>query len=139
MHRDMVKGEPGLFDRGLDNTHTWGRTYWGGALFCLVADVRMRKATKNQKGLQEALRGIRNAGGMINNDWPLAKALEIGDRATGTNVLTALYEEMKDKPVTVDLNSLWRELGVSSAGGDFSLSDSAPLAEIRKSITKRAT
>ena len=49
--RDMPKGEPGPDDHGLDNTHTWGRTYWGGAIFCLLADVRIRERTKNRKGL----------------------------------------------------------------------------------------
>jgi hypothetical protein len=42
--RDMPKGEPATDDQGLDRTHTWGRTYWGGALFCLVADVQIRDA-----------------------------------------------------------------------------------------------
>ncbi len=60
--RDMVdgmpKGEPGPGDQGMNRTHTWGRTYWGGALFCLVADVAIRKQTKNKKGLQDALRAI---------------------------------------------------------------------------------
>ena len=35
MLHGMPKGEPEPFDKGLDHTHTWGRTYWGGALFCL--------------------------------------------------------------------------------------------------------
>lgn len=30
---DMPQGLPQAGDRGLDHTHTWGRTYWGGALF----------------------------------------------------------------------------------------------------------
>ncbi len=55
---DMPKGEPGSGDQGLDNTHTWGRTYWGGGLFCLVADVRIRERTKNRMGLEDALYGI---------------------------------------------------------------------------------
>jgi hypothetical protein len=59
MLRDMPKGEPQPFDQGLDHTHTWGRTYWGGALFCLLADVRIRQETNNRTGLQDALRGIR--------------------------------------------------------------------------------
>ena len=29
MLRDMSKGLPAPGDQGLDNTHTWGRTYWG--------------------------------------------------------------------------------------------------------------
>ena len=40
---------------------TWGRTYWGGAMFCLMADVRIREQTHNRKGLQDALRGILNS------------------------------------------------------------------------------
>ena len=39
---------------GLDNTHTWGRTYWGGAMFCLLADVEIRRRTHNRRGLQDA-------------------------------------------------------------------------------------
>jgi hypothetical protein len=31
MVRDMPQGQPAPGDRGLDYTHTWGRTYWGGA------------------------------------------------------------------------------------------------------------
>ncbi|HVG92518.1 MAG TPA: hypothetical protein VNB54_13580, partial [Alphaproteobacteria bacterium] len=69
--RDMPKGEPGPDDRGLDNTHTWGRTYWGGAMFCLLADVRIHERTKNRKGLEDALRGINRGGGNINEDWDI--------------------------------------------------------------------
>src|SRR5450631_1658819 len=54
MHRDMRKGEPGPSDKGLDQTHTWASTYWGGALFCLIADVKIRQETGNRKGLQDA-------------------------------------------------------------------------------------
>jgi hypothetical protein len=130
----MPKGEPQPFDQGLDYTHTWGRTYWGGALFCLVADVRIRQTTNNQRGLQDALRGVRNAGGTIDNHWPVDRAFAMGDKATRTKVLTTLYKEMKDKPVYIDLNALWRELGVNLSDNRVSLSDKAPLARIRQSI-----
>jgi hypothetical protein len=36
----LPKGLPQAGDNGLDYTHTWGRTYWGGALFCTLADTR---------------------------------------------------------------------------------------------------
>jgi hypothetical protein len=135
MLRDMPKGEPQPFDQGLDHTHTWGRTYWGGALFCLAAEVRIRQATNNRKGLQDALRGIRDAGGTIDKHWPVGRAFEIGDNASQTKVLATLYSEMKDKPVYTDLGTLWRDLGVNSSNGVVSLADSAPLASIRRSIT----
>ena len=41
----MPQGLPATGDQGLDNTHTWGRTYWGSALFCLLADIEIRKQT----------------------------------------------------------------------------------------------
>ena len=84
-------------------THTWGRTYWGRALFCLLADVEFRKRTGNQRGLEDALRGILEAGGSIESEWTLARALEIADRAAGVSVLEELYEKMKAAPFAPDL------------------------------------
>jgi hypothetical protein len=135
MVRDMPQGEPGPRDRGLDNTPSWGRTYWGGAMFCLVADVRIREATHNRKGLQDALRGIVAAGGTIQYEWPIAETFRMGDKATGTTVLSDLYAQMKDAPVNVDLDELWRRLGIVSGNGGMSFDDRAPLAEVRKAIT----
>ena len=138
MLRDMPKGEPQAGDGGLDHTHTWGRTYWGGALFCLVADVTIRRETQNGKGLQDALRAVVAEGGTIDRDWPLERALAIGDRATGTHVLTRTYAEWKDKPVQVDLPKLWEELGVRTGpDGSVEFVSSAPLAKIREAITAR--
>src|SRR6266851_9332464 len=110
--RDLPQGLPGPRDRGLDFTHTWGRTYWGGALFCLLADVEIHRRTANAKGLEDALRGILSAGGDIRQDWDLQKALRVGDNATGVSVLTPLYDRMKDKPGGADLPALWKQLGV---------------------------
>ena len=135
MVRDMPKGEPGPDDQGVNNTHTWGRTYWGGALFCLMADVAIRRETGNRKSLQDALRAVVAAGGTIDHDWPLEQALATGDRATGTHVLSQMYAAWKDKPVPVDLTKLWADLGVrSSAEGAIEFVSSAPLANIRESI-----
>jgi hypothetical protein len=136
MVEGMPKGEPESGDEGLDRTHTWGRTYWGGALFCLVADVEIRKQTKNKKGLQDALRAILDAGGTIDHDWPIARAFEVGDKATGTHVLSEMYAKWSTSAVTVDLPGLWKELGVRRMGDDgVELDTKAPLAEVRKGIT----
>jgi hypothetical protein len=133
--RDMPQGLPQAGDRGLDHTHTWGRTYWGGALFCLLADIEIRRQTNNAKGLEHALRGILDAGGDIREEWDLEDALKSGDRATGANVLQPLYNKMKDKPVGVDLDALWLQLGVQSSGASVRFDDSAKLAAIRRAIT----
>jgi hypothetical protein len=136
MMRDMHQGEPQPGDEGLDHTHTWGRTYWGGALFCLVADVEIRRATHNKKGLRDALRAIVAAGGTIDHEWPLDKALAIGDKATGTHVLTDQYAKWKDAPVTVDLEKLWVQLGLRQAGDTVEFVNDAPLANIREAIAR---
>jgi hypothetical protein len=133
--RDMPQGLPQVGDRGLDRTHTWGRTYWGGALFCLLADLEIRRQTNNAKGLEHALRGILDAGGDIREEWSVEDALRAGDRATGVNVLEPLYNKMKDKPVDVDLDALWAQLGVQSGGASVRFDDSAKLAAIRRAIT----
>lgn len=136
MVHGMPQGEPTTGDAGMDRTHTWGRAYWGGGLFCLVADVEIRRQTNNRKGLQDALRAVVAEGGTIDHDWPLDKALAIGDRATGTHILTGLYAAWKDKPVSVDLPALWSQLGVRSLGneGGIEFVGGAPLANIRESI-----
>lgn len=135
--RDMPQGEPEAGDRGLDRTDTWGRTYWGGAMFCLLADVRIREQTHNRKGLQDALRGILNSGGNITDDWEIERAFAVGDKATGTTVLTDLYREMRDKPAPVDLNQLWQKLGIKrQPDGTVEFINSAPLASVREAITR---
>ena len=135
MVRDMPQGQPAPGDRGLDYTHTWGRTYWGGAIFCLLADVQIRERTHNQKGLEDALRAVL-AQGNIESEWPLERAIDIGDKATGVPVLHDLYEQMKATPVTVDLDALWKKLGVKETNGQVIFDDTAPLAAVRRAITR---
>ena len=134
---DLPKGLPAAGDRGLDHTHTWGRTYWGGALFCFLADIQIRRETKNGKGLQDALRGILDAGGNMEHDWELEDALRVGDRATGTHVLMDLYREMRDKPVETNLDALWQQLGVKLEKDAVRFQEDAELAAIRRAITAK--
>jgi hypothetical protein len=136
MMRDMPKGLPEAGDRGLDNTDTWGRKYWGGAMFCLLADIQIRKATNNRLGLQHAMRGVIAAGGSHEKDWPIERVLATADKAVGVDVLTRLHNEMGAKPVTPDLAGLWRDLGLRSSGEALEFDDTAPLAAIRKAITE---
>ena len=131
----MPKGLPKAGDQGLDNTHTWGRTYWGGALFCLLADIDIRQRTKNTKSLRDASWAIVKQGGNKEHEWPLDRVIEVGDKATGVPVLRELYERMKAAPVDVDLPALWTKLGVALEGNSVRFDDSAPLAAVRKAIT----
>jgi hypothetical protein len=41
---------------------------------------------------------------------------------------------MKDQPLFVDLDALWKDLGVERRSGRVSFIDSAPLAAVRQGI-----
>jgi hypothetical protein len=131
----LPKGLPRSGDRGLDNTPTWGRTYWGGALFAMLADVEIRKESRGRFGLEHALGGAVDAGGSAAVHWPIERFLDAGDRATKTDVLRRLYERMKDAPHAVDLDALWRHIGVVRDGRRVRFDDTAPQSWVRRAIT----
>lgn len=130
----MPLGQPQSGDKGLDNTPTWGRTYWGGAMFYLTADVEIRRRTDNKFGLNDAFKGILRAGYNMNNNAELAAVFAAADKSVGVSVLTELYNRHKDSAAPFDLHNLWRDLGVSLDGDIVQYDDSAPLSSIRKSI-----
>lgn len=135
MARDMRQGLPRGGQGGLEGTTEWSRIYWGGALFCLKADVGIRRKTNNRLGLRDALRGILAAGGNHEADWPIRRVIATADRAVGQTVLADLYERMGLKGEATDLEGLFRDLGVRPATTGVILDDSAPLAAIRRAIT----
>lgn len=135
----MKNGLPQAGDKGLDFTPTWGRTYWGGAIFCLLADIEIQKRSDGARTLRDALRAILTAGGNFEVEWPIEKSLMVGDEATGTTVLLDLYQAWKAMPVDPDLPALWRVLGVQVAGKSARFDDTASLAQIRKRIGEPPT
>lgn len=133
----MPQGQPEPGDRGLDRTPTWGRLYWGGAIFCLLADVEIRKQSNGQRSLGDALRAINRAGGNVMHRWSLERALAIGDQATGTTVLRDLHRVHGSQPVRVDLAALWAALGLELRGHQLVRNEGAPLAPLRRQITEQ--
>jgi hypothetical protein len=134
--RSMPLGMPRAGEGGMDQTPTWARKYWGGALYCLEADVQIRQRTANRLGLQAALRAVLEATGGYAAEKDILDVLHIGDAATGTRVLEDLYDQEKATPVIPQLDSLWRELGVPEDPLTEPFDDHAPLAAIRIAITR---
>jgi hypothetical protein len=132
----MPNGLPQAGDKGLDHTRTWGRTYWGGALFCLLADIQIREQTGGQKSLRDALRGVVAAGYDITKKADIREVLKVADHATGVNVLLELYDEMRAAPLPEEIDSLWASLGVSRQAGEIVYDDDAPQADIRRALTR---
>jgi hypothetical protein len=133
----MPKGLPGPKDEGLDGTKAWGRTYWGGALFWMSADLEIRERTRNKHSLQTVLRAVLDAGGDGAHRWSVDQLLAKGDEATGTTVLRDFYARMGEAPYRADLPALWKSLGVERRGGDLVFDDDAPRASLRRALTAR--
>jgi predicted metalloprotease with PDZ domain len=133
----MPKGLAHERDRGMDGTRDWGRLYWGGALFWLLADVEIRELTSNQRSLADALRAVLAAGGNTEESWPIERFVETADRALPRPVLAPLYRRMGQSAMPVDLPALWRRLGVSLGAHGAVFDDQAPLAAVRRGITGR--
>jgi hypothetical protein len=115
-------------------------TYWGGALFALLADVRSREATGGARSLDDAMRLVRDREGDATHAARLADFMRTADEATGTRDVSAVYESWAVRGEDVDLDALWQRLGVvgareARAGGTaVTLRDDAPLASVRRAI-----
>lgn len=131
----LPKGLPGGGDKGLDHTPTWGRTYWGGALFWLLADIEIREKSGNRKSLDDALRAIVAEGGDGSQTWSASKIFGRGDAAIGMPILEQLHERLGTRPETTDLDALWKQLGITRHEGKVVFNDDAPLAGVRRALT----
>lgn len=133
----LPQGLPQDGDGGLDGSRDRDRIYWGGNLYWLLADIKIREATGNRHSVNDAIRAILAEGGNGGATWTLQRVLKVGDKATGTTVLKDLYEDLAAKPGTVDLPALWKRLGVAEQRHRIVFDDGAPLAAIRASITAK--
>ncbi|HZE99531.1 MAG TPA: hypothetical protein VE981_21175 [Planctomycetota bacterium] len=133
----MPKGVPEAKDGGMDGTTEWGRTYWGGAYYWLMADLGIREKTKGKETIQTALQAILKAGGDGRRWWSIDDVVAKGDEATGTTVMSELYKEMGKGDYRPDLQALWRKLGVERRGKSIAVDDQAPQAELRRALTSK--
>jgi hypothetical protein len=121
------------FSRGLSSAS--GRdVYWSGAIFMLLADLAIRRETQGAKGLEDCLRGILWSG-LDGTQWTTVTDYGAAcDRVSGTHAMSTLIERHYNKAESIDLDALWKELGVSLVAGRVALDDSAPSARWRKLI-----
>jgi predicted metalloprotease with PDZ domain len=109
-------------------------TYWGGALFALLADVRIREATGNARSLDDVIRAVLARAGDSTHAARVADFVRIGDEVTGTDALARLYDAWTIRGQNPDLPALWNALGVDPRGVSDPTKDGAPLATVRRGI-----
>jgi hypothetical protein len=132
----MPQGQPAAEDGGMDGTTDWGRLYWGGATFWLMAEDAIYSQTNGHRTLRDALRRINRRSGGNTVVWTPEKMVAVGDDGTGVNALQTLYRDFAAHRVAPDLPALFRRFGVAAApGGGVVFDDGAPLAALRRRIT----
>jgi hypothetical protein len=131
----MPQGLPAFTGDGLERADDFRGIYWGGAIACLVADVEARKRQLGV-GLEVGLRALREAGGNACEVWSLDEVVQAVDHTLGAPTLAPLVRDHARRGSAFDLQGLFEALGVKrDAHGSVQLSDSAPLAAVRRAIT----
>ncbi|MFZ5890817.1 MAG: hypothetical protein ACOY0T_07165 [Myxococcota bacterium] len=128
---EMPRRRRALTHDGLEHTN---EIYWGGAIFCLLADIEARRASGGRLGLEDGVRNVLRAGGNASEVWRLQKTLELADRVFERPVLVPLWKRYAARPAALELDAIFQELGVVRAASGITLSDTAPLAWVRRAI-----
>src|ERR1700722_5642651 len=110
-------------------------TYWGGALFCFLADVKIRTLSHGAKSLDDVMRAVHDRLGDATHSTRLVDFLRVGDEATGPSAPAGGSAPFAMAGVPVDLAATWKELGVvAAADGSVTLRDDGPLVAVRRRI-----
>jgi hypothetical protein len=132
----LPKGERGPDQGSIDGTQDWGRLYWGGAMFWLLAEVAIFEQSRGRHMLRDALRAINRLSGGNAVIWSPEQMMQTGDIATGTRALSDLYARFAAGAVVTDLPALFTRLGVApTASNALRFDDHAPLSTLRRAMT----
>jgi hypothetical protein len=134
-HLKMPRGAAAIADSGAAGSGFRG-LYWGGAVLALLADVEIRKASSGARGLEDCLRDVLTRVGNAARVIDVADMITACDRALGDGVLGRLVERYAYAANAIDLESLWRDLGVRMENRTVVLDDAAPLARVRDAIIR---
>jgi hypothetical protein len=134
--REMPRGLPRAGEPpNIEERDDIDSTYWGGALFAFLSDLRIRTATKGTRSLDDAMRAALSHLGDATHEARLADFFRTGDDATGTDALASVDSGFAVQGQPPNLGATWRSLGVEVlADGSVALHDDAPLAAVRKGI-----
>lgn len=130
----MPRGLPALTRDGLEQARGNAGVYWGGALFCLLADVEARRRSGGARGLEDGVRRVFAAGGRASEVWDLSRALITADGAFEHPLLVPLAKRFARAPAALDLEQLFAELGVRRSASGVTFDDSAKLASVRRAL-----
>ena len=110
----MPRGLNAMAESGLQNGGRGG-TYWGGALFVLMAEIESLQASGGKIGFSDCLRKVLADGGDVTVKWQTRRLLGACDALLGKPAILPLADQHIPKGTAMTLENLWRRLGVSMA------------------------
>ena len=113
------------------------RVYWSGAALLLMADMQLRDTTNGRQSLDTALQSLSACCIANGKTWRAREMFELLDELTGTSIFTGLYKEYVYAHSFPDMRSTLEGLGIKTRHEQVSLTQSAPLADVREAIMKR--
>jgi hypothetical protein len=128
----MPRGMPAMTG-GLANAGRGG-IYWGGALFVLIAEIESLRASGGKLGFSDCLRTVLAEGADATVKSPTMRLLDRCDALLGKPVIASLAKRYIGQGSAMDLDALWRRLGVALDGGTVRYDDTAELAWLRPLI-----
>jgi hypothetical protein len=132
--RAMPQGLTAVTREGLENARSYRGIYWGGAILVLRADLDARVRSGGRLGLEHGLRAALQAGANASEVWPLERAIETLDTATGGSSLAELASRHARHGSELDLEALWTTLGVQRHGSGALLSADPDRARLRRAL-----
>lgn len=132
--KGMPQGIRGASAGGMDGTQEWGRLYWGGAIFWMLAEIAVYEQSRGRALLRDALRAINRE---AREDSTPEQVMARGDTATGTSALQSQYKAFAFGSPRIDLAATFKRLGVArDSSGAIRFDSSAELASLTSRITQ---
>ncbi|WP_439816443.1 hypothetical protein [Zavarzinia sp. CC-PAN008] len=131
---NMPRGLPAMTGSGLDGGDH-AATYWGGALFWLLADLELRERSGGRVGAEDCVRALSRRIGDASARIPFGPVVPLCDGITNGDTFARLVAGHVTRGSPVDLTALWRDLGIRPEGDrGLALDDAAPRAWVRRAI-----
>ena len=110
------------------------KIYWSGAAIALLADVELRKRSDGAESLDTVLGKLQSCCLPSRRQWSGPRLFERLDSFVDEPVFMPLYRKYANERGFPDLQPVLADLGVLQDGNDVTLSEDAPLSNIRRAI-----
>lgn len=115
-------------------TFNFSRVYWGGAAIALLADIEIRRRSRGERSLDDAMLALSACCARSGQAWSARELIERMDAAIGAPVFAEIVARFAEQPRFPTLDAAFEGLGLLPRGETVELRRDAPDAWIRDAI-----